>query len=99
MSGSTLDRALEVQATGVDRTNGLERSYRLGWRKSVGLGDVQIGSDGFGSPGGFGTVVWADPEYHLGFGYVRTLCVTPKLEYRADRLLGEIVNVLESPRQ
>ena len=52
LSGSTLDRALEVQATGVDRTNGLARSYRLGWRKSVGMGDVQIGSNGFGSPGG-----------------------------------------------
>lgn len=91
---ATLDRVLEVQASGRDRISGNERAYRLGWRKPVGLGDVQVGSNGFGTPGGFGSVVWADPDHHLGFGYVRSLCVAPKLEYRADRFLSAIIEIL-----
>jgi CubicO group peptidase (beta-lactamase class C family) len=94
LSPSTLDAALVVQATGIDRISGHQRALRLGWRKPVGQGDVQIGSDGFGSPGGFGSVVWADPDHHLGYGYVRTLCVPPHAEYRADLLLSAIIQVL-----
>jgi CubicO group peptidase (beta-lactamase class C family) len=94
LSSTALDLALEVQATGLDRISGHQRALRLGWRKAVGQGDVQLGSNGFGSPGGFGSVVWADPDYRLGFGYVRTLCVAPQHEYRADELLSAVVRSL-----
>jgi len=89
LSPATLARSLEVQVEGVDRISGHRRAYRLGWRKPVGTNDVQIGSDGFGSPGGFGSVVWADPDHRLGFAFLRNLCVNQALEYRADELLGE----------
>lgn len=88
ISSATLARSLEVRAEGVDRTNGHPRAYRLGWRKSAGPGDVQIGSDGFGAPGGFGSVVWADRQRRIGFAFLRNLCAPPKTEYRANELLG-----------
>jgi CubicO group peptidase (beta-lactamase class C family) len=94
LTHAALERALVVQATGLDRISGHQRALRLGWRKPVGQGDVQIGSDGFGSPGGFGSVVWADPEHRLGFGYVRTLCVAPQDQYRADELLSAVIEAL-----
>jgi CubicO group peptidase (beta-lactamase class C family) len=96
LSPTTLARSLEVQVEGVDRINGHRRAYRLGWRKPVGNNDVQIGSDGFGSPGGFGSVVWADPEHRLGFAFLRNLCVDQQAEYRADELLGEAIRAAAS---
>ncbi len=96
ISSETLARSLEVRAEGVDRVNGFLRAYRLGWRKSVGPGDVQIGSDGFGAPGGFGSVVWADRERRIGFAFLRNLCAPPKAEYRANELLGEALRVVDA---
>jgi CubicO group peptidase (beta-lactamase class C family) len=94
LTPEALDRALEVQVSGIDRISGHQRALRLGWRKPIGQGDVQIGSNGFGSPGGFGSVAWADPDHRLGFGYVRTLCVPPRDEYRANEMLSAVIESL-----
>lgn len=94
LSPQVLNAALTVQISGTDCVSGHERAFRLGWRKSVGRFDVQVGTDGFGSPGGFGSVVWGDADKRLGFSFIRNLCTTPQHEYRANALLDAVGDAL-----
>lgn len=70
-----LDAALLAEATteqvaGPDATLGMERRVGLGFWKPSPADPLLGPNDGFGHPGGWGALGWADPVTGIGLGYV-----------------------------
>jgi CubicO group peptidase (beta-lactamase class C family) len=54
---------------GPDRTLNTESAFAFGWQTPANAVLAHAGARGFGHPGGWGSLGWADPDLQLGFGY------------------------------
>jgi CubicO group peptidase (beta-lactamase class C family) len=72
LSPASLERARTVQDTGTDAVLfGLPTRFGLGFSLPFnGVGFGAASPSAFGCPGGGGSIGFADPEAHVGFGYV-----------------------------
>lgn len=65
-----LAEATSEQVAGPDATLGIDRRVGLGFWKPAATDPLLGPNDGFGHPGGWGALGWADPVTGIGVGYV-----------------------------
>ena len=87
---AAIDRAIEEQSRGRDTVLTLPTRFASGFMLGMpgGIFNCGPGRRTFGHPGQGGSIGFADPDAHIGFGYVTNQYVTGTAKYPDRRVLS-----------